>query len=264
LPIISNYKEKYEMKHLKIAGLCLVSMFVMSMALAGTASALPALLWLLCLENATGTLTKYSSNQCTKAEAAGKWQSLGLPSGGSDTVRLLAFSLRLADTGLGGATVECPDFGTGWGLINETNKLVTKVAESNNPAGEGCKLLKTSVGCPEINKVTKINGVNLPWTSELTETEGKYLSTITKTGNGKPPGWAVTCNNITDTCEEEAGKPELAFVGQGVTKEVLLVLLSFETRTKAKCSIGGAKAGEVGGLIAILLWEGNGLSFTTI
>jgi hypothetical protein len=247
------------MKHLKVAGLCLVSMLVMSMTLAGNASAKPALLWLLCLEGSG--LTKYEDNQCTKASGTGKWQSLGLPSGGSDTVRLLAFSLLLIDNGTG-VKVHCPDAGVGWGLIQEGNKLVIKVAEIPHPEAEGCKLEKAFLTCNATSKLEKITAVGLPWTAELTETENKYLSTITKSASA--PGWAVKCAGETDTCTEATKKPELAFVGQGVTKGVLLVLLEFESVVKANCSIGGIEKGEVKGLIAILLWNGNGLSFTTI
>ena len=50
------------MKHLKIAGLCLVSLLAMGMALAGNASAAP-LLWLLCLKEGTSGVapTKYTN-----------------------------------------------------------------------------------------------------------------------------------------------------------------------------------------------------------
>jgi len=55
------------MKFVKIAGLCLASMLMMSMALAGTAAAAP--LWLLCLEGKEGSLpTKYTTNQCTRSQ----------------------------------------------------------------------------------------------------------------------------------------------------------------------------------------------------
>jgi hypothetical protein len=241
------------MKYLKVAGLCLVSMLAMGMALAGNAAA--ALLWLLCLEGSG--LTKYSSNQCTEASSTGKWQSLGLPSGGSDTVRLLAFTLLLIDNGA--STVRCDDAGKGWGLI-ENGKLIIKVAEVPNPVAEGCEVEKNFLTC-ETNKLTKISGVNLPWTSEMFETEGKNLANI-KAPTGKKPGWAVTCGGVTDTCEEET--PEFSELQNGVTKGVLLVLARFENKGIAKCSIGGTGKGEVKGLIAVLLWNGNGLSLTTL
>jgi hypothetical protein len=241
------------MKRFKIAGLCLVSMLVMGMALASAASAAP--LWLVCLPW-TNNPTRYSTNQCTTAASGGGWESVKLS--GSDTVRLLAYSLLLKDNGTG-IGVHCPDVpvSTGWGLIEGTNVLITKVAEVPKPEKEGCKVEGKLLEC-EAGTLTKVAGVHLPWTSEMFETEKKILSNIK--GTGGAPGWAVTCGGITDTCEEEAGKPEFAEVKSGVTGGVLLVLLRFEERVKAKCSVGGKEKGEVKGLVAILLWNGNGLS----
>jgi len=240
------------MKRLTLAGLCLVSMLVTGMALAGNAAA--ALLWLLCLEGSG--LTKYSSNQCTEASSTGKWQSLGLPSGGSDTVRLLAFSLRLIDTGAG-VTVECPDAGTeGWGLIEAPNKGQIKVAKVKEPS-KNCKVLKGALGC-ETATLETVEGANLPWKTEIFTTENKSLTRIEKTTGAS--GWIVKCNGIEDKCLEKAGEPESLELKNGVTKGVLLILAIFENRTKATCSLLGGATGEVTGLVAILLWNGNGLS----
>jgi hypothetical protein len=255
--IITKIREKYDMKYLKIAGLCLVSMLAMGMALAGNAAA--ALLWLVCLEGSG--LTKYSSNQCTEASSTGKWQSLGLPSGVSDTVRLLAFSLRLEDAGTG-VKVECPDAGTGWGLIESPNKGMIKVAEVLEPEKAGCKVLKGFLTC-EAGKLEKIKGVNLPWKTEIFETAGKNLTNIGNSGAGAP-GWSVTCAGTTDECLEESGGTESSELINGVTKGVLLVLARFENKGKAKCSVGGAGEGHVAGLVAILLWNGQGLSVTSL
>jgi hypothetical protein len=250
------------MKHLKIAGLCLVSMLMMGMALAGNASAAP-LLWLLCLKEGTSgsTPTKYTTNQCTTAGAnnVGEWQSSGLPSGGKDTVRLLGFSLELKDTGIG-TTVICPDAGISTGYI-ESGKLVTTVAESKTPEGEGCKLEGTFLTC-KAGKLEELKGIHLPWTSELFETAGKNLSNIV--GTGGHPGWSIKCGGATDTCEEGTEKTEFTEDLNGVTKGVLLVLAIFQHKVKANCSVGGALKGEVKGLIAILLNNGNGLSITQL
>ncbi|MGH2852779.1 MAG: hypothetical protein ACRDLF_01110 [Solirubrobacteraceae bacterium] len=239
------------MKQLKIAGLCLVSMFVMSMALAGNAAA--ALLWLVCLES-TG-LTKYSSNQCTEASSTGKWQSLGLPSGVSDTVRLLAFSLRLADTGAK-VIIECPDPGTtGWGLIEGPNKGQVKVAKVENP-NANCKILESGGGlCKEI---TVIEGGNLPWKTEIFTTEKRSLTRLLGTNN--EAGWRIVCSGVEDRCLTVPEEPESLELVNGVTKGVLLVLARFEQAAKAKCSLFGGRTGLVLGLAAVLLWNGNGLS----
>jgi hypothetical protein len=244
------------MKHLKIAGLCLVLMFVMGMALAGDASA--ALLWLLCLES-TG-LTKYEDNQCTKASGTGKWQSLGLPSGGSDTVRLLGFSLVLIDKGVG-VSIHCPDVGSGWGLI-ESGKLVVKIAEIKNPVAEGCKLEGAFLTCNSVSKLESIEAVHLPWTSEIFETEAKNLAKVKGTGGG--PGWSIRCAGVRDECIEATGKPEFAELLNGVTKGVLLVLARAESRGRQNCTVGGSEKGETQGVSAVLLWNGNGLSLTSV
>jgi hypothetical protein len=245
------------MKHLKIAGLCLVSMFVMGMALAGNASA-TTLLWLLCLE-ASG-LTKYEDNQCTKANGTGKWQSQGLPSGGKDTVRLLGFSLVLSDTGIG-TTVTCGDVGEASGTI-EGSKLITNIARSNAPEAEGCTESGEFLTCKP-GKLTKLEGAHLPWTSENFETEGKHLANIT--GTGGTPGWKITCGGATDECTESTTAPrEGVELLSGVTKGVLLVLSVFESKNKGNCTVGGTLKGVVKGLVGILLINGNGLSLTSI
>ncbi|MGH2854256.1 MAG: hypothetical protein ACRDLF_08715 [Solirubrobacteraceae bacterium] len=239
--------------HLRLAGLWLTAVLVLGMALAGSVSAAPV--WLVCLEGSG--LTKYSSNQCTKAESGGKWQSLGLPSGKSDTVRLLVFSLRLEDTGLG-ASVECPDVATGWGLIESPNKGLIKVAEVKEPEKEGCKVLKGFLTCKAGN-LTGVKGLNLPWKTEVFETEKKNLTKILSGGGGEP-GWAVTCGGVTDECVTESGGSESVELVNEVTKSVLLVSARFEAKGKSKCSVGGKETGKTHGSIAILLWSGNGLS----
>lgn len=248
------------MKSIRIVGLCLASLLAMGMALAGNASA--ALLWLVCLEGSG--LTKYSGPQCTEASSTGKWQSLGLPSGVSDTIRLLAFSLRLEDSAA--ATIECGDVGTIWGLIESSNKGQIKVAEITKALAEAnCKVLTGVLTCKEPKNIEGVKAINLPWTTEIFETEKKNLTQIKgKTGNGERPGWEVKCGGVTDTCEEESGHPEFNELVNGVTKGILLVLARFERVGQAKCSIGGANTGHVSGLVAILLWNGNGLSITSL
>jgi hypothetical protein len=250
------------MKYLKMAGLCLVSMLAMGMALAGNASA-ASLLWLLCLKEGTSGVapTKYSSNQCNEVakELKGEWQSAGLPSGGKDTVRLLGFSLFLKDTGIS-TTVLCPDVGEASGTI-ENGKLITNVAQSEHPEAEGCRLEGSFITC-KAGALEAIHGINLPWTSENFETEGKFLASIV--GTAGRPGWRIKCGGVEDKCEESTSPTEYAELQSGVTKGVLLVLSRFEAKNKGNCSVGGNGKGEVKGLIAILLIGGNGLSLTTL
>jgi hypothetical protein len=241
------------MRRLAFAALCFVSMLVMSMAAAGTASA--ALLWLLCLEGSISSNTKYEDSSCTKALSTGKWESVAIGSK-SDTVRLLAFSLLLKDA-VAGTTVHCPDSGTGTGLV-EGNKLIIREAKISNPVGEGCTLEGKFLTCKETANLKGIHAVNLPWTTEMFETEKKVLAQV-KANTGKA-GWAVECGTSTDICEEESGKPEFTELVNGVTNKVLLVLARFESKGLGDCTVGGKASGLVGGLIAILLWNGSGLS----
>jgi len=257
------------MKSLKIAGLCLASMLMMGMALAGSAAAAP--LWLICLEGPEGVApTKYTNHECNVAATnlEGRWQSLGLPSGKSDTVRLRPFSLRLTDTktAAGESTIECSGAGSrGWGLIEGPNKLTVKEARIEK-ASENCTRL--SGGC-KAGEVEVVEGRNLPWKVELVEeVAGKILAKIVNGGAGEP-GWLVRCNTLlgskSDECltEGEANAEKLETLS-GTTEGVLLVLGIFEQAHTAKCSEGGAGSGKVLGLIATLLWNGWGLSVTKV
>jgi hypothetical protein len=264
------------MKRLTIAGLCLASMLVMGMALAGNASAQVPAYWLACLPGTEKVLpTKWTTNQCTEAAPnnEGAWQAKQLPVGTSDTVRLVALTLLLTDLSAGPlkekATVRCDGTGSkGWGLISnfETEHLVrgliiVKVAEVEK-ASKNCE---RETGPCKAGEVEKVEGADLPWKEEIYETEsGKtFLSRIENDGSGEP-GWKVTCNTLlgskTDECLSEAGHPEVFSGVNRVTEAVLLVSGRFLKVHRAKCSEGGAETGEVEGLIAVLLWGGNGLS----
>jgi hypothetical protein len=255
-PSTPRERKLYDMKHLKIAGLCLVSVIMMSTALAGTAAAAP--LWLVCLEGTN--LTKYSNNQCTTAEAGGKWQSQGLTT--TDRATITAFTLTLTDTktSLGNTPVRCDSGGESTGTVGPGAVDVVVTAKVKN-APENCRGLEG--GC-ESNKIEKVEGANLPWQDTLFETEKKILSKIEPDGGGGEPGWAVTCKTIlgskTDTCTSEKEKEEAVHLENKLTGTVLLVLGTFIKGVKAKCTEGGAKSGEVEGQFAILLASGNGLS----
>src|SRR5258708_7018780 len=142
----NEYKETHNMKSIKIAGLCLVAMFTMSMALAGNASAAP--LWLLCLPWAGGNVTRYETNQCTKVLGTGQWESVAIGSK-TDTVSLKAFTLRLRDkAATGGASeIECNS-----DLVKDPSG---GTISSNN---EG-KILTAEINITEVNKrCTRLSG----------------------------------------------------------------------------------------------------------
>jgi hypothetical protein len=240
------------MKHLKIAGLCMVSMFVMGMALAANASAAP--LWLVCLEGTN--LTKYSSNQCTKAEAGGKWQSQGLTT--SDKITDTGFTLTLADTktALGKTVVRCNAAASAKIIQVATAGTVESVTVAK--PSENCRGIEG--GC---ESVEKIEAVDLPWQTVLFETEKKTLTQLKGDGKGEP-GVAITCKTVlgskTDTCKSEEGKPEETLLENKLSGTVLLVLGTFMKKHKGTCTEGGKESGEVEGQIAILLESGNGFS----
>jgi hypothetical protein len=248
------------MKFVKIAGLCLASMLLVGMALAGTANATP--LWLLCLEGTNASNTKYSSNQCTKAESSGKWESVSIGTK-SDTVRAVAFSLRLEDAKgeLGAAViVKCGEVKGGSGLI-EGNLLIVREAKAPKPSteceGEGTGLFKVC----KTASLEQVEGTDYPWKVEISASGGTYTGKIQPDGGGEP-GWKVKCAGVEDSClSEGAGTLEETTGSAGVvTAGVLLVQAKFKGTGKAKCTQGGKEAGHVLGNVAILLSSGNGLS----
>jgi hypothetical protein len=246
----SRVKEQYNMKHLKIAGLCLVSIFVMGMAMASTASAV----WEGCLE--TSKTTKYENNKCVKALAGGKFGWAEITN--TDNVRSVGFTIKLTDTKAALPTsVICTAGGVGSGTVGPGEFDRIETAEQLEPK----KNCRATGGC-EPEKVEEVKGVNLPWQTRLSRKEGKILDTIEGTGNG-PPGWRTRCESIihtteTDTCTERTGEPESARLTNELTGGVQLVLANFETAVKANCTIGGESAGEIGGTIAILLANAKG------
>jgi hypothetical protein len=249
-------------RFVKIAGLCLASMLALGIALAGTASAATPL-WLLCLEGKEGSLpTKYESNQCTKAakENKGKWESVALGNK-SDTVRIVALSLRLEDT-RASVIVRCLHVSVGIGLIEGRNLLLVRAVQVPKPTVE-CTVEGTSLfkAC-KAAVLERVEAVHLPWLVETYEdTENRsFTSRIQPAGAGEP-GFLVECAGVEDTCVSEgAGKLEEVVSENVVTEGVLLVFGRFLKAHKANCSVSGAGTGEVEGVLATLLSNGSGLS----
>jgi hypothetical protein len=246
----------YNTKHPKIVGLCIVSMLVTGMALAGNAAAAP--LWLLCLEGSNANNTKYEDNQCTKAASTGKWESVALGTK-SDTARILALSLRVEDTkGELGSKLKfsCPRVG-GIGLIEGRNLLLVREIKVANPASE-CTAEGGVLKECKTSKLEKVEAVHLPWVLEAYEEKaGKFISRLQPSGEGKgAPGWTFKCAGVEDTCTGEGEARGANKVGEGV----LLVFNEFLKTRPGSCSVGGAKAGKVEGFFAVLLSNGNGLS----
>ncbi len=230
----------------RIAGLCLASMLMMGMALVGNASA--ALLWLVRLKG-TGTDTKYNAG-CLTANPSGEWQSLRVTS--AVTVKLLAISILLRDTGIPSAVL-CFNAGSkGEGVLEEGGKGKIRVAEYEK-AKEHCRGVE---GC-EKEGIEIVKGVHLPWSTEIIEgTNGKPLTKISSGGSGEP-GWEVVCKSggikKTDVCTSEAGHPEEAELVSEVTGSELLVRSRFQEAISGNCTLGGTGKAKVSGLLAILL-----------
>ena len=234
------------MKYLfKIAGLCLVAMFAMSMVAVATASAVEAK-WEQCSEGTENKEpTKYTEHQCVKAAEAnnGKWQWNEVKStekvvGGGTLI------LRDNSTLLGKVAVECAGLDTGTvgpGKFDRIEKIT--VASCKNV--EHCTTL-----------VKPAEPVNLPWQTELYQTENTVRDALRGTASGKPPGWTVTCEvlgtQVADECTSEEGTTLLE---NRLTAGELLVLAVFQGKAKsgsAKCSAGSATSGEVIGSLAVL------------
>jgi len=248
------------MKFVKIAGLCLASMLMMSMALAGTANA--TALWLLCLEGTNANNTKYEDSSCTKAKNTGKWESVAIGTK-SDTVRAVALSLRLEDAKgeLGAAViVKCAIVKGGSGLI-EGHKLIVREASAPKASSE-CEAEGTGIfkAC-KTSSLEKVEGANLPWEVEVSESGSEFVGKIKKgPGAAGEPGWNVRCAGVEDKCTSAAGTEEETKGGAGVVSAgVLLVLAKFQNRG-GNCTQGGTGQGHVLGFTAILLSNGNGLS----
>jgi hypothetical protein len=248
-----------------IAGLCLASVLAMGMALAGNASAAVPL-WLLCLKGTTGVLpTKYTTNQCTMAASGnnGEWESVAIGNK-SDTVRILALSLRWEDTkGELGAAVKVKCNHLTWiGLISGRNLLLARQVNAEHPSteceAEGTGFFKVC----KASTLEEVEGVHLPWRIEFYEEKGgKYLGRIQPDAGGEP-GWIVKCAGQTDECSlsEGAGTLEEITSENKVTEGVLLVFGKFTEAHSGKCTIGGSKAARLAGFLAFLLSNGNGLS----
>jgi lysophospholipase L1-like esterase len=233
---------------LQLIGLSLLAALAMSMALAATASATKQV-WEQCSEG--GSVTKYTEHQCKAASGTGKWEWNEIS--GTEGVRLKG-TLRLKDTKvpvLGTAEIECN--GESAGVVGP-GKL-GKITEVKITATH-CKAIKV---CEEVKA---FEARDLPWQAELYESEGKQHDKLIGDGKGEP-GWKIECKTAlgtqTDECLTETEKPESVLLENKLTNGELLVLATFQHLRKAKCSQGGAEAGEVTGGLAISKTNGSGL-----
>jgi hypothetical protein len=237
------------MKHLKIAGLCLVSMLAASMAYSATASAANPV-WEQCTE--TGTTTKYSENQCVKAEGGGNWAWQEIK--GTEKVTNKG-SLILKDTKTLVGTVEIECLIEGEGIVGPVK--LGKI-EKVKIEPKGCRAIK---GCESIKSV---EARDLPWQTEIFETEGKPSTNLTQDGNGEP-GFKIACPVLkleeTDECLQEKALSGGLLTILSITR-ILLVRYAVPPTPNAKCSMGGEKSGEMEGFIGNATVSGLGLRVT--
>ncbi len=242
------------MKHLKIAGPCLVAVFAVSMVVSATASAT----WEHCTKGAVAGLTKWTDHNCSTASGTGEWQWKAINN--TEEVRGKG-SVRLSDTKVpivGTVSVECSGEGTGFVGPGQVGRITMVEVGSAQ-----CRPL---TNC---EKVEAVEVVHLPWQTEAYNTEGKHFGNLTGTGNGSP-GWNVRCKVLgivkSDQCvlEEGAGKtPESILLENRATvvgsETQLLVVGTPQHLQKQKCEVGGEKSGEISGSLAILQANGWGL-----
>lgn len=249
---------KLPMKLLRTAGLCLVAMCVMGMAMAGTAAAVERV-WEHCqTEKEAGPIpTKYSEHQCTTAMSGGKWAWRTV----ENTEKVVTHgSLVLKDLKVPiEGTVEVQCTGEDVGSVGpKTFDRIESITNIQCAAGKGCEKLEGNA------EPRNIEGIG--WQTALEEpVAGEIRDKITNGKTGKEaPGWAVTCRVLgvteTDVCTVTEGSTKVENKATPGVEGSLLVLTTFEAKSpKANCTVGGEKEGEVLGTIANLQANGWGL-----
>ncbi len=174
------------------------------------------------------------------ASAQPVWQVNGTEVKGTEKVMGMG-TLRLADTKTiaGESAVECSGTTTGTIGPGKIDRVETITIAS-------CKQVKV---CENVETVLP---KNLPWQTELYETESKVLNKISEIPSNGEPGWTVTCKtplgSKTDECLTEATKE-----GNEVqTNETPVEIGTFNPTSKAKCVEGGKESGKVEGIITTL------------
>jgi len=228
----------YDMKSMKIAGLCLVAMFVMSMVATATASAAGPV-WEQCTTEQETGLTKWKDSKCTEASATGAWNWKEIKN--TEKVESNG-TLELKDTAtlLGESAVICT--GTNSGSIGPG-----KFDRVESITAKTC----TAVHVCESSPAPTAKPIGLPWQTELYETENKIRNKITSV-SGKEVGWEVICKaeiigTTTDVCTSVAAGPEVTN-----KQAVGNVQVTFnESAGSASCTKGSSTSGKVKGAIQI-------------
>jgi hypothetical protein len=225
------------MQTIRLAGLCLVAVFAVSLVASATASAAT---WEQCAEGAAGT--KYETNQCSKLLSTGKWGWQELKT--TEKIQGQA-TLYLADTegGLFGELAEVECTGHEFGTIGP--KEYDKVTSVTTVT---CRNI---TGCPGPSAEPR----NLPWQTKLREEAGgekrdEITSGINETG--KEAGWKVSCTGLSDTCEKNGATAAATNLpAEGA------VQIQFDAKTEnAVCSRTKKPTGRVRGEVKVRSEEG--------
>jgi hypothetical protein len=246
------------MRYFRLAGLCLISVLAMGMALAGNAFATP--LWLLCSEGKNTNNTKYEEAACAVAKSGGAWESVALPSGQSETLVIKGLTLTLTDLKAGKerSTIKCDGVGSeGTERITPPNKGVITSFVVKEPS-KNCERVEEPCKAGEVEEV---KGADLPWKTEIFETEKKFLTKIVKgEGAAGEPGWSVTCKTTlgseTDKCtsENEAKAEQELLENVNSVRDFRFLILSLPEHVhKYNCTQSESKeTGEMSGYLAVL------------
>jgi len=213
----------------------------------GATSALASPLWEQCSEG--GSATKYSSNHCSQAEGAGKWEWNEL-TGTEKFTSSMTLTLKDTKTPEKESVIRCTKV-VGEGTVGPNDRgLVIEKIEVKEPS-------KTCVrveGTCKAEGVEKVEAVDLPWQEEFSETEKKFSATVEPFGTNEP-GWDVTCKtslgSISDTCTSEGGTKQEGESLENLSEGVPSILGTLEKLHKSKCSVGGAEAGVTEGRIKL-------------
>jgi hypothetical protein len=224
------------MKLLKIAGLCLVAMFAMSMALSAAASAAGPV-WEQCREGEKAGVTKWENARCSIASSAGKFEYKELTTTENAS---LAGTLTLKDTKTPVGIVEVACSTSGEGTIGPGKfGTITEVSFKSCKPGEHCE------------EVGKVEARDLPWQTEFIESEGVVRTAIKEDGKGAP-GLSIECKVLgvkgADTCTTNNGR-----LSNGFGFAILWWLLTWlPSSAKSSCTVGGAESGETLGPIVLI------------
>ncbi len=156
-------------------------------------------------------------------------------------------TLKLRDTKtlLGEAEIECGVSAKGTVAPGRFDRIAVVEVQASQ-----CKAKKV---CENVEEIT---AKNLPWQTEVYES-GKEIRDNLKSGGSGEPGWRLKCKTLggvkSDECLAEAGLvPSTLLTNKTSNNTVASGFEEKSTKTpKADCTEGGAKSGEVVGVIVL-------------